>query len=284
METSDKLTRVNGLSVQFLEAGEGRPRTLLLIHGGIGDARLHWEPALAALAEDFHILAPDLPGFGKSDALPRMQTEAMLNWIKAFLESQAVEQAVVIGNSLGGLLARLFAAANPQVVPAVILMNGGGVPDLPGFFRLLERIPGVSQGIFYMLGKTATSPATLKTMFHTEARLTADFLKQAKAAGAGYARMMRMYVGSPMPVAQTPLMPTLILWGANDQLATLKEAEAIKASIPGSTLTEIADCGHMPQLETMDVFVWQVNTFLEKLRRPTQTNRPGAKMLPNIPG
>jgi pimeloyl-ACP methyl ester carboxylesterase len=284
MEISEKTVSLDGLNIHFLEAGEGRQRTLLLIHGGIGDARLHWEASIPALAEDFHVLAPDLPGFGKSDPLPRMYTQAMLNWIKAFLDKQEIEQAVVIGNSLGGLLARLFAAGNPKYVPAVILINGGGVPDLPPFFKILERIPGVSHGIFYMLGKTATSPATLKEMFHAQELLTEDFLKQIKDASGGYARMMRMYVGSPMPEAQNPLVPTLILWGANDKLATLKDAEAIKASIPGSTLTDIKDCGHMPQIETMDVFVWQVNTFLEKLSRPTSSNRPGAKMLPNIPG
>jgi len=114
--------------------------------------------------------------------------------------------------------------------------------------------------------------------------LTDDFLKEVKSAAGGYARLMRMVVSSPMPKAQAPLVPTLILWGANDRVATLKEAEAIKASIPGAVLTEIADCGHMPQLETMDVFVWQINTFLEKLSRPTQPRRSGAKILPDLPG
>jgi 2-hydroxy-6-oxonona-2,4-dienedioate hydrolase len=284
MEISEKSAQINGLNVHFWEAGEGRPRTLLLIHGGIGDARLHWEPSIDALAEDFHVLAPDLPGFGKSDPLPKMQTDAMLQWIKKFLDNQGIEQAVVIGNSLGALLVRLFAAGNPQYVPAVILANGGGVPDLPPAFRILERIPGVSQAIFYMFGKSATSPATLKDMFYTKELLTEEFVQHAKNAAPGYARLMRMFVGSPMPKAQSPLVPTLILWGANDQLATLKDGEAIKASIPGATLTEITECGHMPQLETMDVFVWQVNTFLEKLSRPTQPNRPSAGMLPNLPG
>jgi pimeloyl-ACP methyl ester carboxylesterase len=284
MEITEKSAQINGLHVHFWEAGEGHPRTLLLIHGGVGDARLHWEPSIEALAEDYHVLAPDLPGFGKSDVLPKMQTDAMLQWIKNFLNNQEIEQAVVIGNSMGALLVRLFAAGNPQYVPAVILANGGGVPDLPPIFRILERIPGVSQGIFYLFGKSATSPSTLKDMFHAKELLTEDFMQHAKEAAPGYARLMRMFVGSPMPKAQSPLVPTLILWGANDQLATLKDGEAIKASIPGATLTEITECGHMPQLETMDVFVWQINTFLEKLSRPTQPNRPGAGMLPNLPG
>jgi pimeloyl-ACP methyl ester carboxylesterase len=185
---------------------------------------------------------------------------------------------------MGALLVRLFAAANPQYVPAVILVNGGGVPDLPPVFRILEKIPGVSQGIFYLFGKSATSPTTLQDMIHAKELLTPEFTEKAKNAASGYARLMRMFVSSPMPEARSPLVPTLILWGADDKVARLKDGEAVKASIPGATLTEIKDCGHMPQLETMDVFVWQVNTFLEKLSRPTQPNRKGAGMLPNLPG
>src|SRR5688500_16708615 len=100
MEISEKTISLDGLNVHYLEAGEGRQRTLLLIHGGIGDARLHWEAAMPALAEDYHVVAPNLPGFGKSNTLPRMDTQAMLNWLKSFLDKQQIEQAVVIGNSL----------------------------------------------------------------------------------------------------------------------------------------------------------------------------------------
>lgn len=282
MDVNERNLRINGLNIHYWEVGENQPRTLLLIHGGIGDAKLHWEAAMPALAEEFHILAPDLPGFGQSDLLPRMKTQEMLNWIKSFLDHQHIEQAVIIGSSLGGLLARLFAAANPTYVPAVIVVNGGGVPDMPGVMRLLERIPGISHAIFYLLGKTATSPGTLNRMVHDHRLLTENFLKTVRESSGCFSRLMRMFVGSPMPAAQAPLVPTLILWGADDQVATLQDAERIQASIPGATLTDIKDCGHLPQLETTDVFVWQIQNFLDRLSRPT-TNHPGPGILPTLP-
>lgn len=279
---SEKSIQVDGLNIHYLEAGENHDRTLLLLHGGTGDARLHWESVMPALAEDYHVIAPDLPGFGQSAPLRHMQTEAMLNWIKNFLRTLKVEQAVVVGNSHGGLLTRLYAAANPQDVPAIIMINGGGVPDMPPLLRILEKIPLVSNLVFSMFGRTATSPTTLKQMIPSEAVLTEAFTTQAQAATTGFARLMRMLVGSPIPKAQTPLVPTLILWGADDQLATLADGEAIKNSIPGATLTEIKECGHMPQLEASDVFVWQVTSFLDRLSRPT-SSMPGAGMLPKLP-
>jgi pimeloyl-ACP methyl ester carboxylesterase len=92
-----------------------------------------------------------------------------------------------------------------------------------------------------------------------------------------------MFVGSPMPKQQAPIVPTLIMWGTDDQMAILQEAEAIKESIPGAALTEIKDCGHMPQLETSDVFVWQVNMFLDKLSRPARGQQASPGILPTLP-
>ena len=80
------------------------------------------------------------------------------------------------------------------------------------------------------------------------------------------------------------MVPTLILWGANDGFTPLAEGKAVKDSKPGAELVEIADCGHMPQLETPDVFAWQLETFLTKLSRPSTSKREGAKILRNPSG
>ncbi|MBZ0285809.1 MAG: alpha/beta hydrolase [Anaerolineae bacterium] len=283
MTLSEKTVLLDGLRVRYWEDGEGHSKTLLLVHGGIGNAQLHWETVLPMLAENFHVLAPDLPGFGQSQLLPRMRLDVMMHWIKSFMDSQKLEQAVLIGSSFGALLVRLFAAANPTYSPAIILVNGGGVPDIPPTLRLMERIPVVSQFMFSSLGKQGTSEETLKQMIHIEDVLTDSFKSEVKSAAPGYARLMRMMIGSGMPKSVTPLVPTLILWGVEDKIATVKEAQAIKVSIPGAELTEIKDCGHMPQLETPDVFAWQVMTFLDKLSRPTKTGSSGARILPNVP-
>lgn len=279
MSLSERIVSVNGRKVNFWEDGQGNSRTLLLIHGGIGDAHQHWAAAIPMLAENFHILAPDLPGFGKSDALPRMKLDHLIKWIEDFLDNQHCQQAVVIGNAFGALIARLFAASKPTRVPAVILMNGGGVPDVPGIFRVIEKIPGLSHLFLAIFKSSATSPGTLKRMLYVQEILTDDFRQNARSAANSYGALMRMLVGSPAPQARTPLVPTLILWGANDGFAALSEAKAIKESIPGSTLVEITDCGHMPQLETPDVFTWQVDTFLVKLSRSASRAQQGPQIL-----
>lgn len=284
MRVSDKTILVDGLNVHYWEVGEGNSRTLLLVHGGIGDARLHWEAALPILGETFHVLAPDLPGFGGSALLPVMRLDILLHWVKSFLDTQSVEQAVVVGNSFGGLIVRLFAAVNPRYVPAVILVNGGGIPTMPGFLKLAQKIPGLSKALFSFFGNMATGQRTLKGLVSNKELLTEDFYANSRKAAAGFASLMQMLVSSGLPDAQVPLVPTLVMWGVEDGFAPLKEGEKVKASIPGSKLTEIADCGHMPQLEAPDVFAWQVTTFLDDLARP-KTNKPaGPKVLRNLSG
>lgn len=280
--TETQLT-LNGLKVNFWEDGQNNNRTLLLIHGGIGDAHLHWSAAIPLLAHEFRVIAPDLPGFGKSDPLPNPTTTDLLSWLRLLLDNRKIDQAVIVGNSHGGLIARLYAAGNPTAVPALILVNGGGVPDVPPALRFIERVPGLSQAFFYLFGRMGTGKGMVERLLHNRSFVDETFLATMKNAGPSLARHMRMTVSSPMPQERNPMVPTLILWGANDSFAPLSEGKAVRDSIPGSELVEIAECGHMPQLETPDVFVWQIETFLEKLSRPSSSKREAAKILRTPP-
>ncbi|MEP6988420.1 MAG: alpha/beta fold hydrolase, partial [Chloroflexota bacterium] len=159
MTTAEKNILIDGLNVHYWEDGTDQARTLLLIHGGVGDAQLHWAPVLPILAESFHVLAPDLPGFGSSQPLPVNRTDVLLHWIKSFIDAHQLEQVVLVGNAFGAMIVRLFAAANPKYAPAVILINGGGVPELPAFFKIVDRIPVLSTIIFAQFGNMMTNPA-----------------------------------------------------------------------------------------------------------------------------
>ncbi|MCB9451020.1 MAG: alpha/beta hydrolase [Anaerolineaceae bacterium] len=273
MET--KTVLLDGLNVSYLEAGETNVKTLLLLHGALGDARWHWGEVIPALGETFHVLAPDWPGYGSSQKLPHMTIESLLHWIKTFVDAKEAGQVVVMGSSNGGLPARLFTAANPSYVPALILVNGGGVPDSSPMLSLLAKIPG----LFKLFSRTTVSQTTLERMISNKELLTPEFIQDSRETASGFSGFMRMLVTGSLPKNHTPMVPTLILWGANDQYTPLDEAKAIHKSIPGSQLVEIAECGHFPQLEAQDVFAWQVNQFITNLTKPTRRNLGGPQIL-----
>lgn len=279
MAIQEKTIAVNGLPVSYLEAGEANGRAVLLLHGEIGNASPHWREAMPELAEVYHVLAPNLPGYDGTAALPELSLSALVEWLRAFLNALELEQAVVVGGSVSALPARLFAAAYPQYTPAIILINGGAVPNTPPLLPIFARIPGISQLLFYLFGRSTVSRSSLEAMFFNKALLTDEFVQQAHACAPAFARLMHGLLVSPVPKERTPRVPTLLLWGAEDAMAPMDDAEALKKEIPGAKLSAVADCGHLPQIETTDVFVYQVNYFLGRLGRPPGSNLPGAGML-----
>jgi pimeloyl-ACP methyl ester carboxylesterase len=252
---------------------------LLLLHGGLGDAELHWKEAIPPLGETYHVFAPDLPGFGGTAPLPDMSMSTLLDWLRALLDALNLEQAVIIGNSVGALPARLLAAAHPHYTPALILVNGGAIPNPPPILMFLLRIRVVDRLLLALFGRMWTSRRSLERMIFVKDVLTDEFVQRVQANARNGALLMRAMLVHPIPEERVPRIPTLLLWGANDEMTPLVDAEALKKDIPGAKLSEVADCGGMPQLEATDVFVYQVNYFLQRITRPPETGLPGVGML-----
>lgn len=282
MVIQEKTLTLNNLTVHYLEAGADNGRVLLLIHGGLSDARGAWAATMPLLADEFRVIAPDLPGFGKSTPLPDASVIGVNLWLKTLLDSLNIDQAAVVANSFGGLFARLFATSEPGYVPALMLVNGGSIPDIPSVFGMIARLPLVGSLLFQIIGRQTASAKSLKRMVHMQEVLTPQFIRSAAGNASNFSRLMRGVASHAIPEKRTPSVPTLILWGMEDQLAPLEEGKRIKNSIPGAKLVEIEACGHMPQLEAPEVFVWQVKQFLLQLSRPRKSSQ-GAGQLSELP-
>lgn len=265
MKAQSRTLNIAGKRVHYWEAGKNNGRTVTLIHGGLADAQANWHKTFPLLADSYHLLAPDLPGFGMSDALKARNITALLQWLNDFLDAVNAEQTVLVGNSFGGLLARLFAAEYPIRVPALILMNGGIIPNVPAIGRSILRLPLVSELLLGLMSRRASSEAVLRRLVHVQSAITKELLQSSLKNANGFRDLMRMASLHPLPSNRVPPVNTLILWGVNDGIIGIDIAKKLQAELPGSKLVEIADCGHMPQLEAPDVFAFQLTKFL-----PTQ--------------
>jgi pimeloyl-ACP methyl ester carboxylesterase len=119
-------------------------------------------------------------------------------------------------------------------------------------------------------------------MIHVKEVLTDEMVSTAVSNTHHFARLLRMAAAYPIPEKRIPPVPTMLLWGANDLEVPVEEAQHIQQQIPGTKLSEIEDCGHFPQLETPEVFAWQVMQFLSELDRPRKP-MGGVGMLPQSP-
>ncbi|PJF41344.1 MAG: alpha/beta hydrolase [Chloroflexi bacterium] len=279
---------INGLSASYWEAGDEHHRKILLLHGGIGDAYSHWHQAMPLLAEEFHVIAPDLPGFGASAALPDSRMPAFVDWLQALLDELEIEQAAVVGNGISALLLRVFAAQKPEYTSAIIIVNGGVVPRptvvFNTLFTFIARMPLLGGRFFSLIGRSAIVDRSLDEVVHHKEILTDDFVRRAKAAAPGFGRILRGFTLQMITEQDAiPSVPTLILWGVEDTTQPLGYGEQIKYVIPNSELIPISDCGGLPQLEATEVFVWQVTQFLNQLNHKPRQNLPGAGPLGQSP-
>src|SRR5579883_1679369 len=262
---TSSLLRLGELRVHLLEAGSPESPKMLLIPGGMGDAELHWHKVLAALGTSFHVYAPDLPGFHQeSDALKDVSLPQIMQWINALLRALKGERVTLVGTSIGAVLSRFYAAHYPAVVERLVLVDGGGVADLPGIVRALLNTPGISHAFYRDRYRRIYSRAGLQRSIYQQHVLTEDFFRALKRASEGFMPLLRTLLSEPWPPTRTPECPTLIIWGREDHLASPNEGKRLLKEIPGAELALIEQAGHMPMLEQPGVFTEAIMKFLSR--------------------
>ena len=118
--------------LHYLEAGSGRP--LVLVHGLGSNAALEWGRLMAPLGRRFHVLAPDLPGFGDSDrpAGADYSIPMQVGAVRAFMQAKGLGRARVVGISMGGWISARLAGEHPEMVERLVLVAAAGMrPDGP---------------------------------------------------------------------------------------------------------------------------------------------------------
>jgi pimeloyl-ACP methyl ester carboxylesterase len=261
MTVSQQSITIEGRRAKFWLGGTGK--SLVLLHGGLGDARQHWQPTFEALADRFQILAPDLPGFGVSDPLPMPGYQSYLSWITYLLELLNIGGPIALmGNSFGATLARLYTAENTSYVSRLVLIDGGHITDANGCLRALFRVPGLNGIMFALARQIRDSADNLKRAMYDEALLTPDFIATARAASPGSVAAQKQIGLSSTPTLRTPTCPTLVVWGEADRLSSPATGQQIAAEIPGAKFSLIPNAGHLPQIEQPTAFHALVGPFL----------------------
>ncbi len=96
-----QIIHVNNKPVNLWLGGQGAP--LLLIHGGIGNAEVHWYKVWNQLAEHYTVVAPNLPSFSGTSPLERAGFAQIADWVAQLMDALNIDSAYVIGNSFGGV-------------------------------------------------------------------------------------------------------------------------------------------------------------------------------------
>jgi pimeloyl-ACP methyl ester carboxylesterase len=268
---SDQYIAVQGHNIRYRVAGTGP--ALILLHG-IGRSLEDWSENITALAEQHRVYAIDLLGFGLSDKPDQAYSiDRLRDIVRGFMDALGIEQATIIGNSLGGAIAtRLALHASWRVAGMVLLAPAGFGLGIVSFLRLCA-VPGLGEWITRKRPDSSGTRQLLSACFHdkrfvTEQRvaLTHQLALQPGAQSA-FLKTLRSTC-TIRGVKKTVLqgiagqidklnIPTLVIWGQQDLILPATYA-AIAGQIAGAEVVVFDSCGHFPQIERAA----EVNTLI----------------------
>ena len=252
-----KTVVVDGRIWPYLEGGDRSKPTLVMVHG-FGADKDHWTFYAPWLTRDYHLIAPDLPGFGENDRdgeLPFDVTSQAAR-LKGFLDVLGIERPHLGGNSMGGWIALRFAIDYPDRLRTLTLMNNAGImgADESELQKLaadrdynplvLASLDDADRLIAFVVRKPTHVPARLKPVIYADALKHRDLLD-------------KIFWVIADEMEQKPLndqlggvkVPTLIIWGRHDKLIDVSCVAVLEAGIAGSRSHIFEHVAHVPMIE-----------------------------------
>lgn len=259
---------VRGNRCVYYERGTGTP--LVLVHGMFGD-HMDWAPVLEPLAQHYRVIALDLPGFGDSDKnLPHCTVELYVELLQELFTALDLRGMVLVGNSFGGELASLYAAAHPERLRALVLVSSAGMREYSAGEQALATEHFSAQNLLAMRPEYVEPLFTLNFAQRTaqrDAYMERQRGKLSRPDYAAYARVLTecaviAFAHPVVPALRALQIPILLLWGDSDPVFPPALARAALPLLPHPRLTLIPGASHMPQMDQPEKFVQAMESFI----------------------
>lgn len=249
----EKQVLAGSVKTAYLSAGEGFP--VICLHGA-GAGAITWYPTIGAISKNFHVIAPDIVGYGESDKPDAPYDRAYFSkWLKEFLSALNISKAHFVGLSQGGAIALQFVLDNPEMVDKLVLVDAGALGARPSFASFI--------GMLWL----NSFPSSLANRFYSRyilfnpdnrdpnhARYSVEVIK-----GKGGKNAFRQGRGAavrkiPEDSLRQIRKDTLVIWGEMDQLFSIEYGELAAKVIPGARLYRIQNAGHLPLMDQPETF------------------------------
>jgi pimeloyl-ACP methyl ester carboxylesterase len=256
---------LDSLRLRYLEAGDPEAQTIVLLHGGgLDSAELSWRTVMPALAKDFHVVAPDFPGYGRSDPPERTPTiDYYVRVLERFFPTIGVERPVIAGLSIGGGVAIGYTLANQPDVSALVLLASHGLGgSVPGgtIGALFTRLPSLGELSWRAIARSRTvayfSVRGIVSYGNVDPDLVDEVFEEAKENdGSAWRAFQRAEVGFRSPktnyVDHLPDVdvPTLLIHGEDDRLVPSSWSVRAGSLVPDAEVRILPQCGHWPPRE-----------------------------------
>jgi 3-oxoadipate enol-lactonase len=251
-------------TVDAEEFGDGPP--LFLFHSLLSD-RTSFDAIVPKLSPSFRVIVPELPGFGRSQAVDGGLADVADRMAEAVKDAAGGDEAVVLGNGYGGFVALQMAIRHPNIAARLVLADCGAAFSEPGreAFRNmaaaskakgLSAITDVAMRRLFAPEFQAQHPDLMRD--RREAFLRTD-VEVFRAACAALAEL------DLRPRLSLVKVPVLVLVGEHDEATPPPMSHELAAGLPNARLKIIPGCAHVPQLQSPDVFLDAIGDFLPGL-------------------
>jgi len=264
--------------VNVMDLGEGPP--LVFVHG-LSGSWPNWLEQLPVFATDHRVIAMDLPGFGHSPMpAERITISAHARMLDGLLEALGVSAATLVGNSMGGFISAELAIAFPERVERLVLVSAAGISThgrgdvervVPSLRRVERVLAAYTAWMAARSDTVARRPglrnATFGLVTRHPSRLDAALVaEQLRGAGKpGFMQALQANLEYPIRERLGEIAcPTLIVWGDEDRLITVRDADVFEQLIPSSRKVIFENTGHMAMLERPAAFNALLDEFLSE--------------------
>ena len=258
----EKTIPIFGQTIHYWDVGSGP--VVVLVHG-LGSSKEDWLPVVGPLSRNHRLLIPDQIGFGHSDKpLVSYSVQTFVDFLDEFLRQMKVEKASLVGESLGGWVSALYVTEISDT-ERISVVDKLVLADAPGLKEQTPTIPDFNASL-------QSSRRLLKSLFYNSSWINDERLRQSfahrLAANDGYT--IQSFVNNPALASEflddklsKIRVPTLVVWGKQDQLVPFSSGEKYAAGISGARLVAFDKCGHIPKAEKTAEFVSAVMAFLD---------------------
>lgn len=258
----ENFIQIDGNKIRYLESGNSK-NILVLVHG-LGASAERWNNVIPKFAKHYHVIVPDLIGFGYSDKpIVDYTPDFFSTFLGKFFNALEIKRPNVIGSSLGGQITAEYASAHPDNIEKLILVSPSGV--------MKQSTPALDAYIMAALYPNEQSAKNAFEMMESSGnqvddRIVHGFIERMQLPNAKLA-FMSTVLGLKnseviTPKLHTIISPTLIIWGSKDPVIPIQYAESFALSIKDCRFYRMDNCGHTPYVQDPDTFSSLVLEFL----------------------
>ena len=240
-------------------AEHGRP-VILCMHGSGGDSSV-WVSQFAGLAADCTLIAPDLPGHGKTQGKGGYTAEEYASWLESFVEALGLHSFILMGYSMGGAIAQACAHAYPTRVAGLILVSTAmRFVVAPKYLKVLQKD-------FHRAARascdSAYAPGVSPELYHRGLEMLVS-----NGGEAMYEDVFACTQFDSTAWAGKISVPALVISGNHDTITPPDSGRELAATLPKGRFMPFAQAGHMVMQEAADGFNTAVRQFLTTKGEP----------------